>query len=61
MLAMFLSLVTIPWGDKDAIVSEMNSFVKNVARRLLELKQHDSLFQWIGGIFVTVGIAVIAF
>lgn len=49
------------WGDKDAIVSEINSFVKNLDCRLLELKQHDSLFQWIGGIFVTAGIAVIAF
>jgi hypothetical protein len=49
------------WGDKDAIVSEINSFVKNLDCRLLELKQDDSLFQWIGGIFVTAGIAVIAF
>ena len=50
-----------PWGDKDAIVSEINSFVKNAERRVLGLKQHDSLFQWIGGIFLTAGIAVIAF
>jgi len=49
------------WGDTDAIVSDINSFVKNSDRRLLELKQHDSLFQWIGGIFLTAGIAVIAF
>jgi len=49
------------WGDKDAIVSEINSFVKNADSKLLELKQHDSLFLGIGGIFVTAGIAVIAF
>ena len=49
------------WGDKDAIVSEINSFVKNADRRLLELKQYDSLFPGIGAIFVTAGIAVIAF
>jgi hypothetical protein len=48
------------WGDKDAIVSEINSFVKNAERRLLELKQYDSLFPGIGAIFVTAGIAVIA-
>jgi len=49
------------WGDKDAIVSEINSFVKNADRRLVKLKQHDSLFLGVGGIFVTAGIAVIAF
>ena len=49
------------WGDKDAIVLEINSFVKNAARRLLELKQYDSLFPGLAGLFVTAGIAVIAF
>ncbi len=49
------------WGDKDAIVLEINSFVKNADRRLLELKQYDSLFPGLAGLFVTAGIAVIAF
>ncbi|MEG4271661.1 MULTISPECIES: hypothetical protein [unclassified Microcoleus] len=49
------------WGTQDAIASDINSFVKNAERRFLELKLLDSSFLGIGAIFVTAGIAVIAF
>lgn len=50
----------IHWGNKDSTAAQINSFVKNWEQKWLELKQHDSLFEWLGGLLVTAGIAVIA-
>ena len=38
------------WGHKDAVASDINSFVKNGKDRLLRLSQDDRWFGWTGGI-----------
>lgn len=48
------------WGNKESIAAEINDFVKNADRKELELKHHEVLFECLGGLCLTAGIAVIA-
>jgi len=47
------------WGNKDAVASEINFFVKNAKRRLLRLSQDDRWLGWTGGILLLAGVAVL--
>ena len=48
------------WGNKDAVASDINYFVKNAKKRLLRLSQDDRPLGWTGGIFLLAGVGAIA-
>ena len=48
------------WGNKDAVASDINFFVKNAKKRLLRLSQDDRPLGWTGGIFLLAGVGAIA-
>jgi len=47
------------WGNKDAVASDINFFLKNAKHRLLRLSQDDGWFGWTGGIFLLAAVGAI--
>lgn len=47
------------WGNKDAVASDINFFVKNAKNRLLRLSQDDRWLGWTGGIFLLAAVGAI--
>ncbi|MEG4395195.1 hypothetical protein [Microcoleus sp. BROC3] len=47
------------WGNKDAVASDINFFVKNAKNRWLRLSQDDRWLGWIGGIFLLAAVGAI--
>jgi hypothetical protein len=44
------------WGNKDAVASDINYFVKNAKNPWLRLSQDDRWLGWTGGIFLLAGV-----
>lgn len=44
------------WGNKDAVASDINFYIKNAKSRLLRLNQDDRWLGWTGGIFLLAGV-----
>lgn len=47
------------WGNKDALASDINFFVKNAKHRLLWLSQDDRWWGWKGGILLLAAVGAI--
>ena len=47
------------WGNKDAVASDINFFVKNAKHRLLRLSQDDRWWGWKGGILLLAAVGAI--
>ena len=47
------------WGNKDAVASDINYFVKNAKHRLLHLSQDNRWWGWTGGIFFIAAVGAI--